>query len=271
MTSPVTAQPHVILAFNNMAEDYDDYFTRSLIGRAQRNAVWSILLRTFHHSDHILELNCGTGEDALFLSRNGISVVACDASDQMIQVAHQRQRCEAPNASIQFNLLPTELLHDLHPASFDGAFSNFSGLNCVADLKQTAQDLATLIKPGSPLLICMSTRFCISEMLWYVLRGNPRKAFRRCSGHTTAKVGEFTIDVYYPTLRKLQQLFAPHFVMRSCTGIGVAVPPSYVESTIRRYPRLLGLLQSFDKTISTLPWFRVVGDHMLIHFEQVQP
>jgi hypothetical protein len=119
-------------------------------------------------------------------------------------------------------------------------------------------------------LVCLSTRFCAWEIIWFLLHGKFRKAFRRCSGRSTAKVGEFTIDVYYPTLRRLQQLFSPSFALRSCIGIGVTVPPSYVESWIRNYPQLLGFLRAVDKVISPLPGFRVIGDHMLLHFERVQ-
>ena len=153
---------------------------------------------------------------------------------------------------------------------FDGAFSNFSGLNCVADLGQTAEDLSKLLSPGASLLICLSTRFCISEMLWFALHGNFRKAFRRCSGHATAKAGEFTVDVYYPTVRKLQALFSPSFVLRSLAGVGVTVPPSYVEAWIRNHPKLLDMLRKIDKAISNHPGFRVLGDHVLLHFERVQ-
>ena len=57
-----------------------------------------------------------------------------------------------------------------------------------------------------------------------------RKAFRRSSGIATAKVSGFTVKVQYPTLRAVKRMFAPYFFrMRSCTGIGVAVPPSYLE------------------------------------------
>jgi len=233
--------------------------------------VWSVLTQVFQRGDHILELNCGTGEDALFLARNGISVTACDASEEMIQIASNRQRAEAPGAAVTFNLLPTERLNELpHVTRFDGALSNFSGLNCVADLKQTAEDLTLFLSPGTPLLICLSTRFCVWEMLWFMLRGNLRKAFRRCSGRATAKVGEFTVDVYYPTVRKLQASFSPSFVLRSCAGVGVTVPPSYVEASIRNHPKLLSMLRTIDTLISKRPGFRVLGDHVLLHFERVQ-
>ena len=271
MTPLAIAQPQAALVFDQMAREYDDVFTNSMIGRAQRDAVWNVLTRVFQRGDHVLELNCGTGEDALFLARNGVSVTACDASQQMIKIASSRLRTEAPDAPIMFNILPTERLRELQSAPmFDGAFSNFSGLNCVADLRQTAEDLATLLFPGAPLLVCLSTRFCLWEMLWFALHGNFRKAFRRCPGHATAKAGEFTVDVYYPTVRRLKTLFSPSFVLRSCTGVGVTVPPSYVEAWIRNHPKLLSMLGTVDKAISSYPGFRVLGDHVLLHFERVQ-
>jgi SAM-dependent methyltransferase len=167
MTPLALAPPPAALVFDQMANEYDDVFTKSMIGRAQRDVVWNKLTQVFQSGDHILELNCGTGEDALFLARNGVSVTACDASQQMIKVASTRLRAEAPGAPITFNILPTERLRELHSTPlFDGAFSNFSGLNCVTDLKQTADDLATLLFPGASLLVCLSTRFCLWEMLW---------------------------------------------------------------------------------------------------------
>ena len=159
MTVASAVENQTALAFDSLAAKYDDLFTRSMIGRAQRGAVWDILTNTFEPGSHILELNCGTGEDALFLAKHDISVVACDASERMIETARQRMQCEDPGAPIQFKLLATEHLSKLDRGDlFDGAFSNFSGLNCVADLNQTARDLAALVAMGAPVLICLSTR-----------------------------------------------------------------------------------------------------------------
>ena len=84
------------------------------------------------------------------------------------------------------------------------------------------------------------------------------------------KVGQFTVKVHYPTLRAIKKTFAPYFRMRSCTGIGIAVPPLYLEPMVRKHPRVLNLLCAVDRVISPLPWFRTVGDHMLICFERVE-
>ena len=270
MTIACEVENETVLAFDSLAAKYDDLFTHSLIGRAQRGAVWDVLIDSFEPGAHILELNCGTGEDALFLAQHDVSLVACDASARMIETARRRMATENPDAPVEFRLLATEELAKMGRAElFDGAFSNFSGLNCVSDLVWTAHQLAALVTTGAPVLICLSTRFCLVEMMWFALRGEFRKAFRRCSGFATVKVGEFTVKVNYPTLRTVKKMFAPSFRMQSCRGIGVAVPPSYLEPMVRKYPRLLGVLRSIDRVIARLPWFRTIGDHMLIHFERV--
>jgi ubiquinone/menaquinone biosynthesis C-methylase UbiE len=269
MIAASEVQNQALLAFDTLAPGYDELFTRSMIGRAQRGAVWEVLFDVFEEGAHILELNCGTGEDALFLARHDMSVVACDGSEGMIQTARKRLQEEDPDAPIQFELLPTERLSQLHPGTlFDGALSNFSGLNCVSDLHQAAHDLASLVTPHAPVLICLSTRFCLVETLWFLFHGNFRKAFRRTPGVAHAKVSGYMVKVHYPTLREVRRSFSPWFRLRSCTGIGVAVPPSYLEAMMRKYPRLLGVLSSIDKHISRLPFLRIMGDHMLLRFER---
>ena len=72
MTGSVEVYNQALLAFSSLAASYDDLFTRSTIGRAQRNVVWDVLLNAFEPGTRILELNCGTGEDALFLARHDV-------------------------------------------------------------------------------------------------------------------------------------------------------------------------------------------------------
>jgi SAM-dependent methyltransferase len=267
----VAVENQTVLAFDRLAAKYDDMFTHSMIGRAQRQAVWDVLLDTVEPGSHVLELNCGTGEDALFLAQHDMSVVACDASKRMIERARQRMRSEDPEAPIEFRHLATEQLSEFDRGElFDAAFSNFSGLNCVEDLNQTARRLAELTTMNAPVLICLSTRYCLSEMVWFLLHGQFRKAFRRCSGIATVKVEGLTVRVRYPTLRAVRRSFSSSFRMHSCTGIGIAVPPSYLEPLVRKHPRLLRLCRRIDSYISRLPWFRTLGDHMLIHFERAE-
>lgn len=257
-------------AFDRIAEDYDQIFTNSLIGRAQRNAVWKILRETFSPNDNILELNCGTGEDALFLAGTGISVFACDASRQMIARAEERLRHISPQIPVAFCELPTESLGELHPDTpFDGAFSNFSGLNCIADLAAVASCLARLVKQGGRVVLCFSTRYCLIEILYFFLRGQWRKSLRRCKGRTEATIDGVQFSVYYPTIRKIRETFACEFRLISYIGIGVTIPPSFLEQSVQRHPFIFRLLRRLENSCAKLPFLRSTGDHVLLCFERV--
>jgi ubiquinone/menaquinone biosynthesis C-methylase UbiE len=256
--------------FDQIATEYDRIFTDSLVGRAQRDAVWKVLIRTFKPNDNILELNCGTGEDAIFLGSRGVSVFACDASQQMIATAEQRLCHQSPSLPVVFCHLPTERIKELDPETmFDGVFSNFSGLNCTDDLSTVTVSLTNLVKEGGHLLFCFSNRFCVIEVVYYLLRGQWEKALRRWNGYAVATIGDLKFPVYYPGVRQIRKHFAPHFTLRSYIGIGIGVPPSYCEKWIRRHRRVFRVLCRADAILATLPLFRVAGDHVLLCFDKV--
>jgi ubiquinone/menaquinone biosynthesis C-methylase UbiE len=268
-TLDATACPLAGRAFDGVAAYYDDIFTKSQIGRAQRDAVWDLLAKTFHPGDSVLELNCGTGEDAIFLGRRGVSVLALDASAQMVTVSERRLLSEAPSIPVEFRQLSTERIEDLGcNRRFDGVFSNFSGLNCVADLGATAADLSGLVRPGASLLLCLSSRYCVAEILYFLCRGNPEKAFRRCRGYSAATIGGIEIGVHYLSVRQLRSAFLPHFRLVSYRGVGVAVPPSYCDSWARNHPRAFWLLRRIESAVASLPILRASGDHILLHLER---
>jgi ubiquinone/menaquinone biosynthesis C-methylase UbiE len=257
------------LAFDSMAERYDAEFTFSLIGRSQREVVWKRAAATFEPGDHVLELNCGTGEDAIYLASRGVSVTACDASAGMIERARSKEVHPASEARIEFVLLSTESLAELPKHRiFDGVFSNFSGLNCINDLRSVAAELSGRLRPGAPLLLCMSTRLCLWEVLHYFAKGNLRKALRRLRGVAHATVAGVTFRVYYPKLSSLREAFAPGFSLRSVIGVGITVPPSYLEPWIARHPRLLHICERVDEIVRDWPVVRTLGDHMLLHLEK---
>jgi ubiquinone/menaquinone biosynthesis C-methylase UbiE len=272
MSRAVTQDAAAIsLAFDSIAECYDDIFTETLVGRAQRNAVWNSLTEAFSPTDRVLELNCGTGEDGLFLARRGTSVVACDASPAMIAVARRRKSQEASQATIQFEVLPSENILEMQSrAPFDGAFSNFSGLNCVADIQPVARSLGKLVRPGGRVLICLSSRFCAWETLWFLSRMNVSKAFRRFSGRTIASLNGVSIPVWYPSIRRLRKAFSDWFQLRAIRAVGLFVPPSYVEPFIRRHESLISLFANLDRALAGLPFLRCVGDHVLLDFKRIQ-
>ncbi|MGB2772026.1 MAG: methyltransferase domain-containing protein, partial [Anaerolineae bacterium] len=77
-------------AFDDSAATYDDAFTESTIGRLLRAAVWRRLDAQFRAGDRVLELNCGTGADAIHLAQRGVHVLATDVSEAMLAVTRRK-------------------------------------------------------------------------------------------------------------------------------------------------------------------------------------
>jgi cyclopropane fatty-acyl-phospholipid synthase-like methyltransferase len=259
--------------FDAVAERYDETFTTSKIGLAQRASVWKELEKTFHPGDRVLELGCGTGIDASFLAQRGVTVVACDASPLMITMAQRRIQgmSDANRASVSLHLLRAEEVASLRQhGPFDGVFSNFGVLNCVTDLRPLAADLATMLRPGATALLCLMGSCCAWETGWYVARGEPKKAFRRLrrAGATARLADQTTVHVQYPTVRSLAQAFSPGFRLKEITGVGVSVPPSYLEPWAVRFPRWFEACVQADSVLGRCPGIRVLADHVMSTFER---
>src|ERR1051325_5261227 len=266
-----TQQQVCAASFDSVAARYDETFTLSKIGQAQRAAVWRELAKAFRSGQRILEIGCGTGVDACFLAERGIRVLACDPSLRMIDVTTRRIHQSGLQELVQTRVLRAESLPSLRLGEkFDGAFSNFGALNCVEDLRKLAIDLAGLLKPGATALLCWMGPYCAWEIVWYLAHRNGAKAFRRFkAGGVTAKIAEdASVHVYYPSFKSIQCSFAPEFSVRLVRGVGVAVPPSYCESWACRHPHLLELFSKFDSRLGRCWGIRSFGDHLLVRLQR---
>ncbi len=138
----------------------------------------------------------------------------------------------------------------------------------MSDLEDVAGQLARCLRPGSPVLLCMSTRFCVWEMLFFLAKADMQRAFRRCRGVSQARLGTETFPVFYPALGSISKSFQPFFKLRSVAGVGIFVPPSYMEDWAKRHSSLLRLCETVDAIICRWPGVRVLGDHMLLELER---
>ncbi len=79
--------------FDKIALTYDELFTNTAIGKLQRNIVRKYLDETLPTNQRIsiLELNCGTGEDAVYFAKKGFDVLATDVSDDMLKLTNNER------------------------------------------------------------------------------------------------------------------------------------------------------------------------------------
>jgi SAM-dependent methyltransferase len=261
--------PPAAAAFDTVAPRFDERFGGWRSVAAQRRAVRRHLLRAFPIGARVLELGGGTGEDAAFLADHGRRVLLTDVSPAMVEAASRKLAGRVAPASAQvraaeeMEALAAER-ESAGAAPFDGAFSNFAALNCVADLRPTARGLARMLRPGAPALLVLFGPLPPGEVVVETLRGRPRSAFRRLRrGDVDARLGGRAFTVRYHRPGDVLRAFAPWFRLERMRGIGVFVPPSAAEPWISAYPWLVDALESIDR-VAEAP-LALLGDHLLHH------
>lgn len=248
--------------FDEMADGYDASFTHTACAAALRGLVWERLRHLFAGRERILELGCGTGEDAIHLAKAGHRVLATDASPEMIRVARLKALAAGCAERIDFQVLPMESLNCLPvDERFAGVFSNFGAINCVADLPRLAKVLAARLQPGAPLGFVVMGRHVPWEWVWYGLRGEPRKAFRRVRRDGVTWRGA---TIRYPTPGQLRSALRPAFTPARAWPIGAVLPPSYASGWLNSRPRLLRTLVSLERKLVARRWLAGLSDHYLL-------
>lgn len=248
MTTTVSA------AFDRIAGRYDDLWTNTGNGRLQREAVWRFTDRLFAAGDHILDLGCGTGEDALHLSERGVRVSAIDASSAMVDIARRR--------GVEATMVNLDRL-DQFEGKFHGAISNFGALNCIEGLAALRGPLARLVRRGGYFACCVMGRFCLWESLYYLVRGQFRENARRWAGE--ARSHSMGLRVFYPTVNSVCRAFGPEFERITLAGIGIAVPPSLVRTLPAS---VLDFCGRIDEGLARIPLVRALSDHRLLIFRR---
>ncbi|HXV99050.1 MAG TPA: methyltransferase domain-containing protein [Anaerolineae bacterium] len=220
-------------AFDAFAGTYDDDFTNSTLGQLLRSRVWEKLGQHFSAGQYILELTCGTVEDAIWLARRGVYVTATDGSAEMVKQAKAKAEAARGGAgetnragsvevkqvslqeiiagyfnhqtaisNIQYPKGTTSPIPNLQsPISnpFDGVFSNFGGLNTIGEWRSLAAALAEIVRPGGSVILVPMGPFCPWEILWYLAHGQPKQAFRHfLRKGAAAKIGRAMIPIWYP-------------------------------------------------------------------------
>jgi ubiquinone/menaquinone biosynthesis C-methylase UbiE len=255
--------------FDAVASDYDRQFTHTVLGQWLRQRVYA--QAPLPAGARVLELNAGTGADARWLALQGCRVTATDISAEMVAEIHKKcadlppeqrplaQVCDMKAAPFVFK----------DSSAFDVVWSNFGGINCLSpeELTRLAQDLRSILHPGSTVVLVVMGRFCWGESLYFLCKGQWKNAFRRLTQKPLeAPVGVpgHVIKTWYYTPRSLQKCFSGYTTVRTFP-VGFWLPPPYLEPFFSRFPRFLRLLSFLERRFSLSPmaW---ASDHFGVVF-----
>ena len=256
-------------AFDHIGARYDVEFTNTELSRWFRQRVWERLAALYHPGDKVIEFGCGTGEDAIFLAKRGVRVLATDGSPAMIDETARKAQVEGvmiETRRLDFNDAAN---WNLPTGEFNGAYSNYGALNCVGDWTAIGAQIANATKPGAKIGLGVMGPWCPWEILWHGIHGDFRTATRRLRKSTVAHLDGKYFTVYYPTPGRLQGDFGANFRRSLLWGLGVFLPPSDLYKPVGSRPWLAYPLLALEKLTAPYYPFKLLGDHYWLELERV--
>ena len=271
---PPSGRAAATLAFDRLAPDYD-VLVDGEIFRHLRARTHQAFARRFRPGARVIEIGCGTGLDTCFLVSNGVQVLACDPSEEMVsrtlrRLAYARREDQATVLPCGLQGLAPFLDALAEPHGFDGIVSNFGALNCVKDLAPLGALAKQYVRPGGIVMLGLMARTCALEVLYFLATRRPDMASRRRGeGPVSVSVAGVEVPTFYHRIADVRSALGPDLSLAAVEGIGVAVPPPYLELRWRSLPKSVrGVVTRLDTWIAPWPPFNRVGDHVLLHFEK---
>jgi SAM-dependent methyltransferase len=272
MTPAEPSRRAASVAFDRLAADYDA-ITAGEIFQLLRARTHRVFARAFAEGSRVLEIGCGTGADTWFLASRGVQVVACDPSEEM--VSRTLRRLARDGFERRATILPCGL-EDLQSYldaldltdAFDGVISNFGALTCVPYLAPLAALLRRHLRPRGTVVLGLMTRVCAMEAMYFTATRRLHLAKRRMSdGPVNVPVAGVEVPTYYHRIKDVAEALGRELRLVSVEGIGVTIPPPYLEPHWRSLPRpVRTMATTVDGWLAQWPPFNRVGDHVLLEF-----
>lgn len=257
---------NVAEAFSRKATIYDAFGENHVNMIRMRHKFYTHIERVMPAGGHLLEINAGTGQDAVELARRGYRVHATDFATGMVaQIEAKLGRFDLGEQLTVQACSFTEL-HRVTGGPFDGLYSNSGGLNCIADLTEVTRQLPNLLRPGARVTWVIMPRVCPWELA--ITPKDFRVGTRRLRREgILAHVEGVYFTTHYFTARETQRAFGPRFRRVRLEGLSVFTPTADNKTFAVNHERVYGALARLDDVLSTRWPFSGWGDFFILTME----
>lgn len=262
-----TNASYVSEAFSKQSVVFDTLNKENKISEYLRDQFRQEVLSQLKPESEILELNCGTGLDAVFFAQHGHKILANDNAKGMLEQLEKKISTYSLDKQIETLHCSFHEIHKIRNRTFDHIISNFGGLNCTEDLGGVLKQFSPLLKPGGKVTLMIMPKICPWELA-LVFKGKLKTAFRRLKKKALAKVEGVEFYCYYYNPSYVKRALKKDFDTISLKGVCVTVPPEFLQNFVERKPRIFERLKAIDKSISGVFPFTYCCDHFLITLQK---
>lgn len=271
-TAVNSSEEKAATAFTKQSDVFDELYSTNEIIRYKRKRVRDHLQKFLPKNNTILELNCGTGEDAIWFAQNGYSVHATDISNGMLEQLKHKINAKQLAHQIGYEQCSFTCLNQLkEKGPYDCIFSNFAGLNCTEELDKVLASFFPLLKKDGIVTLVILPKFCLWEFL-LLFKGKFKTAFRRffSKNGRKAHIEDSYFKCWYYNPGHIIKKLIKQYEVLSIEGLCSFVPPSYIEHFAEKYPVFYRMLtKAENKWKSKWPW-KFIGDYYIISLRKVK-
>lgn len=259
---------NINLGFSSIYEEYETLSKENYCDIFRRNTIRKHVESFLNPKDSILEINAGSGIDAVYFSKKGFPVLATDIADSSETYINNKIKAEGLK-NLEFQKCSFSDLKAIQNRKFNHIFSNYGGLNCTNDLETVFSQFETLLNPKGYVSLVIMPKYYPWEMATF-LKGN-KNAFRRWKKTgVLANVNNHLIPTYYYSPKQIIKAMGNDFNVVSINNIGTFYP-SLHYSSFQKYPKTMRFLMRFDSwinRISIMP--KGIGDYFIITFQKTK-
>lgn len=261
----------VASAFDSASEEYDHTIRNNFINGWIRKRSIRELLAVARPDDFLLEIGCGTGAEALQISRSVAGVVATDISPSMIELVRRKvaSRRDAKVIPLMLSAAQVARASVLLPGGRTRLAYSFNGaLNCEPEIAKFPGELSRVLEDGGYFVCSIRNSLCLSEALVHGAVFQFDRMAPRKKQPTMVSVGGMDIPSYYYNPKKFTEFFSDRFRVRKVVALPAVLPPAYLSDLYFRARPVLSFLERVETAVAGSFPFNRFGDQTLLVFQK---
>jgi SAM-dependent methyltransferase len=259
-------------AFDSASEEYDFTIGANFINVWIRERSIKEVLERARPDDVLLEIGCGTGTEAIRISKQVRGVVATDISSSMIALLQRKigaRKLGNKVQALQMRAIDVARARDYLPGGKARVAYSFNGaLNCELELPRFPRELWNVLEPGGLFVCSIRNRFCLEESLVQGALLRFRSLTPRKEQPKMVSVGGMDIPAYYYYPWEFAGFFKPYFDVKKTVALPAIIPPPYLNDLYVKLRSRLMFLEHADVALASIFPFNRFGDQTLFVFQR---